>query len=103
MKTLTVKMPAFLATALVNGDVTGLECRCPGSSPAPGQGKACEGLHAKGCDFYWLKTAQNYCAPGHVVDAGEPYFECSNDLPGWPSGTDVVADYTVLYQDGGES
>jgi hypothetical protein len=117
MKTLTVKMPAFLASALVNGDVSGLTCRCPPllrcatcSAPAaePVHSFLCrterveraENEHGGNCDFRWLKVALDYCAPGRVVStASQEYFSWSCGLPGWGYfGADML-DYVVMYKD----
>jgi hypothetical protein len=70
-----VRMPAFLASALINGDTSGLEDR----------------------DLPWVQRANEYCAPGHIVSIeGEPYFAWRCELPGYTLGCDV-ADYVVLY------
>lgn len=75
MRTETVSLPAFLASALINGDTSGLE----------------EG------DFKWLEAAVAYCAPGRIVSCeGEAYFTRWCDLPGFNLGADCL-DYTVLY------
>jgi len=110
MKVLTVKMPAFLASALINGDTSGLECSC---------GADGEGRHTGDCDFRWLAEALAYCAPGHVASTactcgeeespseegehapgcGKPYFSWACELPGWPQWP-LVLDYVVIYQEG---
>jgi hypothetical protein len=72
MKILTVTLPAFLASALINNDTSGLE---------PG-------------DLKWVKVAQDYCE-GDIVDVGEPYFSWGCELPGYTLGGDV-AEYTVF-------
>ena len=98
MKTLTVKLPAFLASALVNGDTSGLTCAC-GAMPenAGGRDRAREVTHTGGCDFRWLQAVLAYVAPGHIVNAeGEAYFSWSCDLPGFTLGADML-DYVVLY------
>ncbi len=88
----TVKLPAFLASALINGDVSGLECRCPGKDR-----RWDKATHAKDCDFAHLQAAYDYVAPGHFVSCdGESYFSWSCDLPGFNLGADML-DYTVLY------
>jgi hypothetical protein len=124
MKSLTVKMPAFLASALINGDTSGLECTCA-EIAARNEGKPGKRLgttHRKGCDFYWLRAAIAYCEPGEVVstadgecdcgaeegeecaddcasfESGDSYFSWSCDLPGFGLGADMV-DYVVLYPD----
>lgn len=78
MKVLTVTMPAFLASALINGDLTGLE----------------------DADLKWVDVAHKYCAPGRIVSCdGEPFFAHWNELPGFELATNCL-EYTVLYQDG---
>ncbi len=75
MKTETVRLPAFLASALINGDTSGLEER----------------------DMRWVDAAHELCAPGHFVSCdGEAWFAWSCDLPGFNLGCDVL-DYTILY------
>lgn len=75
MRVETVTLPAFLAPALINGDVSGLEDR----------------------DMRWLEVAHEYVAPGHIVSCeGESYFAWHCDLPGFRLGADML-DYTVLY------
>lgn len=126
MKTLTVKMPAFLASALVNGDTSGLECSC-GVEPRcmRDDDRDPNAQHTGDCDFRWLQAALDYCAPGHVVstaneecdcgaaeqgedvchsddcahnESAEPSFGRWCDLPGWHLGADML-DYVVLYPD----
>jgi len=119
MKSQTVKLPAFLASALVNGDETGLTCTCHIGGRDPSDA----GQHAKGCDFRWLAEAHAYVAPGHIAGTadqpcdcgtgdddgahhhetcasrqpGEAYFSWTCDLPGWGRfGADML-DYLVLY------
>lgn len=100
MKTLTVRLPAFLAYALINGDETGLECTCASVANRSDE------LHHRSCGFYWLNKAIEYCAPGRIVDVAddeggqnvEPYFSRYCDLPGWHLGADML-DYVVLYND----
>jgi hypothetical protein len=92
----TVKMPAFLGSALVNGDTSGLTCSCGAE-----QWMAQDTTHTGQCDFRWLAGALAYCAPGHVVSTapgcGEPHFSYHCDLPGWGRfGADML-DYVVLY------
>lgn len=71
-------LPAFLASAIINGDVSGLE----------------EG------DNKWLEAALKYAEPGYYVDVGESYFSKSTDLPlRWGGGD--VAEYTIMYSDEG--
>lgn len=77
----TVSLPAFLASALINGDLSGLE----------------DG------DERWVETAEAYAAPGHYVSCGEhTYFAWRNDLPGFNLGADCL-DYHILYTDEKES
>ncbi len=77
MRTETVVMPAFLASALINGDVSGLS----------------DG------DERWVEAAHEYCAPGRIVSCdGEPFFARSCELPGFRLGADML-EYTVLYDD----
>lgn len=78
IRTEIVTLPAFLAPALINGDMSGLEER----------------------DLYWVDKVHEYIAPGRIVDVGDPYFAHSCELPGWRKGCDV-ADYTVLYREEG--
>jgi len=69
-----IKGPAFLVTALINGDETSLE----GSE-----------------DSNWLKRALDFVAPGHFSDAGESEFHA-----GWCMGSRFIGEvvtYTVLY------
>ncbi len=73
-KTETFVLPAFLASALINGDVSGLE----------------------ESDNKWLEAALKLAEPGHYVDVGEEYFAHRCDLPGFNMGADV-AEFTVLY------
>jgi hypothetical protein len=78
-RTETVTLPAYLASALINGDVSGLEDD----------------------DMKWLKAAEDYVAPGRIVSCdGESYFSHTCDLWGHPA-CDVL-EYTVMY-DGEES
>lgn len=74
----TVTLPAFLAPALINGDVSGIE-----DSPE---------------DMALLDKALAYVAPGHIVSCGEEsFFTRYTDL-----GPGLVCDaltYTVLYHE----
>lgn len=75
MRSETVTLPAFLASALINGDVSGLD----------------------DADMKWLEAAHEYVSPGHIVSTeGEGYFAWSCDLPGYTLGGDVL-EYVVLY------
>lgn len=77
MKVEKVTMPAFLASALINGDVSGLEYH----------------------DLPWVEAAYAYCSPGHIVSCeGEPFFSRWCDLPGWSLGADML-EYEVLYEE----
>lgn len=78
MTSQTVKLPAFLASALVNGDESGLTEE----------------------DSVWLARAREYVAPGDVVDVGEPYFSWTCELPGWGRLGADMADFVVLYPEG---
>lgn len=76
MRTETVILPAYLASALVNGDVSGIEDE----------------------DQKWIDAALEYVAPGRIVSAeGEPYFAHSCELSGHLA-CDVM-EYTVMYDD----
>lgn len=69
-----IRGPAFLASALINGDTSGL-----GGSD----------------DFNWLKRALDFVASGHFSDCGESDFH-----DGWCFGSRFIGDvvtYTVLY------
>ena len=71
----TVTLPAFLASALINGDVSGLD----------------------EADLPWVEAAHEYCYPGSIVSCGEDtYFGRVCSLPGWRLGCDML-DYVVLY------
>ncbi len=74
MTTDTVILPAFLASALINGDTSGLNEN----------------------DEVWLEKAYKYCEPGQIVDVGESFFAWSCDLPGFKMGADM-AEFTVIY------
>lgn len=74
----TVKLPAFLASALVNGDASGLDED----------------------DDKWLAEALAYLGDGNVVDVGEPYFSWTCELPGWGRCGADMADYIVIYREG---
>jgi len=78
MRVETVTFPAFLASALINGDTSGL---------------ADEDLH-------WVEVAHEYVAPGNIVScAEETHFSRYCDLPGFRLGADML-EYTVLYPEG---
>lgn len=73
--TIEVELPAFLASALINGDTSGLE-----DSDMPHYESA-------------LKLAEG----GSYVDVGEEtYFSRTCDLPGFRLGADMAV-YTILY------
>lgn len=78
MRSETVILPAFLASALINGDTSGLE----------------------EADLQWLEAAVAYCAPGHIVSCeGEAFFTWGGtDLPGFTLGCEAL-EYVVLYSD----
>lgn len=73
----TIILPAFLASALINGDTSSLNDE----------------------DMEWLTAAERYVAPGYVVACGEEsFFSHSCDLPGFSLGADML-EYRVLYLD----
>lgn len=75
--TKTYRLPTFLATALINGDISGLE----------------------ESDMQWVEAAIKLASGGSYVDVGEEsHFASYCDLPGFRLGCDV-ADFTVLYHD----
>ena len=75
MRAETVTLPAFLASALINGDQSG-----PNDE-----------------DLHWVDAAIAYCAPGRIVSCeGEPFFASWCELPGFRLGADML-EYTVLY------
>jgi hypothetical protein len=75
MRAETVSLPAFLASALINGDTSGLS----------------------DFDLKWVEAAIAYCAPGRIVSCeGEPYFTRWCELPGFTLACDVL-DFVVLY------
>lgn len=75
MKAEKVILPAFLASALINGDVSGIEDE----------------------DMKWVDVAERYCEPGYIVSCGdEPFFSRYCDLPGFHLAADML-EYTVLY------
>jgi len=75
MRVETVTFPAFLASALINGDVSGLSDE----------------------DLPWVQAAHDYVAPGNIVScADETHFSRYCDLPGFRLGADML-EYTVLY------
>lgn len=104
MKSQTVTLPAFLASALVDGDTSGLECTCPGrvaggficgavgagsSIPVCGEKPTHVGphedwrsdrrstwSHVGDCDFRWLAEALAYVAPGDVVSTANCECDC---------------------------
>ncbi len=77
MRAETVTLPAFLASALINGDTSGLEQE----------------------DLKWVDVAIEYCAPGRIVDCdGEAFFSRYCELPGFTLGADML-EFTVLYSD----
>lgn len=75
MRIETITLPAFLASALINGDVSGLSDE----------------------DSDWLMKALEYVGAGRVVScAEETHFSRYCDLPGFRLGADML-EYTVLY------
>lgn len=77
MRTETVTLPTFLASALINGDTSGLDER----------------------DEKWVDAAHKLAEGGHYVDvADDAHFAYRNDLPGFNLGAEV-ATYTILYHD----
>lgn len=73
------RLPAYLASALINGDVTGL-----GDEP--------DALKV-------VEAAEKLASPGHYVGVGEDTrFAWYCDLPGWGRRGVDVADFTVLYR-----
>lgn len=73
-ETTTAVMPAFLASALVNGDLSGIEQK-------------------PDLDLY--EACVKYCEGYSIVDVGEPYFSNSIDVPGERFAGDV-AEYVLL-------
>jgi hypothetical protein len=74
-----VTLPAFLASALVNGDVSGLSDE----------------------DLPWVDLVHERIAPGQIVGCSEEkFFECGPwfDLPGFKMGADAL-EFDVLYID----
>lgn len=74
MKT-NIKLPAFLASAIINGDLSGFDTDD---------------------DAKLYEAALKFIGEGHVVDVGESYFSHGCDLPGF-TFVGEVADYTVIY------
>lgn len=75
MRAATATLPAFLASALINGDTSGLEDR----------------------DLPWVDAAHAYAAPGRIVSAeGEAFFSWSCELPGFKLGADML-EFVILY------
>jgi hypothetical protein len=74
MTSYTIILPAFLASALINGDMSGLNDE----------------------DLVWVERVVAYASPGRIVSCDEDtWFSRSNDLPGYTLACDV-ARYTVL-------
>mgnify|MGYP001615389682 CR=1 FL=1 len=77
MRTETFIFPSFLASALVNGDTSGLEER----------------------DMHWVEVAHETVAPGHIISAeGESYFSRYSDLPGFRLAADVM-EFVAVFND----
>lgn len=75
MKVEKVTFPAFLASALINGDTSGLSDD----------------------DNKWLDKALKFLGDGSVVSCeDETHFSRWCDLPGWRLGADMLV-YSVLY------
>jgi len=70
----TVVLPAFLASALINGDTSGLEDD----------------------DMKHLEAAHEYLKGFVVCDVGESFFSWSCDLPGFNLGADM-AEYVLVH------
>jgi hypothetical protein len=76
MTTDTVVLPAFLSSALVNGDTSGLESN----------------------ELHWVEKAVQYCAPGRVVGCiDESWHGHYADLPGWAE--DAIMSLFVVHYD----
>lgn len=74
-----VILPAFLASALVNGDTSSFDVSDNADE-----------------DIAWLERVERWVSPGHVVDMeGEPFFS-SIVVAGVPFVGDV-AEYVVYY------
>lgn len=73
-ETTTAILPAFLASALVNGDLSGID---------------------QSSDLKLYEECLAYCEGYSIVDVGESYFSHSCDLPGTHFAGDV-AEYTLL-------
>lgn len=72
----TATLPAFLASALINGDTSGLE------DP----------------DMKHYEAALQYAEPGSYVSVGEEtFFSYSCDLPSWGRMGAEMVEYTILY------
>lgn len=70
-------LPAFLASALINGDTSGLE----------------------ESDAKWLEAVYEHLKGGHIVDCSEEtHFSNYCSLPTWRLGADM-AEYTVMYDE----
>lgn len=69
----TAILPAFLASALINGDTDGLEPE----------------------DMKHLEAAHEYLKGFIVCDVGESFFSWSCDLPGFNLGADM-AEFTLI-------
>ena len=78
MTTDTVVLPVFLASALVNGDTSGLDSN----------------------ELDWVDKAINYCAPGRIVGCmdGEGWYGHYADLPGWAEDA-VMAKFVIHYDE----
>lgn len=71
-----VQLPAFLASALINGDTSGLD----------------------ESDLKWVAIAEKYAGRGRFIDCSdETYFSNLCELPGFNLGADMC-EYTIMYQ-----
>jgi hypothetical protein len=76
MKTTKVTLPTFLASALINGDLSGLD---------------------DNEDMGYYEQALQLAQGGTYIDVSEDsWFSWTNDLPGKRFGADV-AEYTILW------
>lgn len=78
MDVFTTPGPAFLASALINGDESGLE------SPD---------------DYETLNRFRAYVENAEVVDCGEPYFSWHFDLYGGSCRGGDLVEYTCIRRD----
>lgn len=90
----TEVLPAFLASALVNGDLSGLQCNCS-KDWTPTELFA----HERCCtDYRWLERVERFVCPGRVVSVeGESYFAHCLIVGERFSGD--VAEYVIHYEE----